>query len=153
MVTSAIAPPRTYAEWATVLDMFRNKVDDENVLAAMMQGTIEWQSGVAERFAQRLVDAVNFRINNATDRFQRDFSRSRGQESAIVPAILALRKELNFLVKAINLPVIPEKDRNQYCQLVIDEANKIQRSLEDSAKSDRTGRLSSIIRNNKVNAF
>ena len=80
-------------------------------------------------------------------------SRSNGQERAIVQALLALRKELRFLSKAINLPAIPDKDRQHYYQLVISQANSVQSSLEDSAKKDRSGKLASIVRNNKVNAF
>ena len=45
-----IQVPHTYAEWASVLDMLKEKQDDEAVLSAMQQGTLEWQSGVAERF-------------------------------------------------------------------------------------------------------
>ena len=148
-----ITTPKTYAEWSSVLEMLKDKTDDEVVLQAMLQGTISWQSGVAERFSKRLIDVVNYRMNRAVDKFQKDMSRSRGQESAIVQALLALRKELCFLSKAINLPALPENDRKHYTQLVIDQANKMQSSLEDSAKSDRSGKLSSIVRNHKVNAF
>lgn len=153
MLTTAIAPPKTYSDWVAVLDMLKAKSDDADVLSAMQQGTIEWQSGVAERFAKKLIDVINYRINAATDKFQREMSRSNGQERAIVQALLALRKELCFLSKAINLPAIPEKDRQQYYQLVISQANSVQSSLEDSAKKDRSGKLSSIVRNNKVNTF
>ena len=109
-----IAVPHTYAEWARILDLFQSKSNDETVLKAMQQGTIEWQTGVAERFSRRLIDAVNFRMNAATDKFQRDLSRAHGQESAVIQALLALRKELSFLAKAINLPALPAKDRNHY---------------------------------------
>jgi len=153
MIATAIAPPHTYSEWVTVLDMLKAKSDDEAVLEAMLQGTIEWQSGVAERFAKKLVDVINFRMNSASDKFQKEMGRAYGQERAIVQALLALRKEMCFLSKAINLPAIPEKDRNQYHQLVISQANSMQSSLEDSAKKDRTGKLASIVRNNRVNAF
>lgn len=153
MLATAIAPPNTYSEWVSVLDMLKNKTDDEAVLEAMLKGTLEWQSGVAERFAKKLVDTINFRMNSATDKFQKEMGRSNGQERAIVQALLALRKEMCFLSKAINLPAIPEKDREQYHQLVISQANSMQSSLEDSAKKDRTGKMSSIVRNNRVNAF
>ena len=148
-----IQTPHTYSEWNAVLDMLRDRQDDAAVLAAMQQGTLAWQSGVAERFAKKLVDTINARMNAATDKFQKSMSRSGGQEGAIVQARLALRKELSFLVKAIDLPVIPEKDRAQYCNLVREQADQIQTSLEDSAKKDRSGKLSSIVRNHKVNAF
>ena len=143
--------PNTYSEWATILDMLKNKEDDEAVLEAMLQGKIEWQAGVAERFSKKLIEAINHRMNSATDKFQKEISRTQGQERAIVQTLISLRKELCFLTKAINLPTIPEKDREHYTQLVVEQADKIQESLEDSAKHDRSGKLASIIRNNKVN--
>ncbi len=153
MISVDITPPRTYAEWAAVLDMLKSKTDDESVLSAMQQGTIEWQSGVAERFAKKLIDVINHRMNNASDKFQKEMGRAYGQERAIVQALLALRKEMCFLSKAINLPAIPEKERQQYYQLVISQADRMQSSLEDSARKDRSGKLASIVRNNRVNAF
>lgn len=153
MSATTIAVPHTYSEWVDVLEVLQSKTDDEAVLEAMLRGTLEWQSGVAERFAQRLIDVINYRMNGASDRFQKEMTRAGGQERAIVQALLALRKEMSFLSRAINLPVIPEKDREQYHKLVIDQANTMQSSLEDSAKKDRTGKLSSIVRNHKVNAF
>lgn len=153
MLSKAIAPPKTYSEWVAVLDMLKAKSDDEAVLSAMQKGTIEWQSGVAERFAKKLIAVINYRMNAASDKFQKEMTRSNGQEGAVVKALLALRKEMSFLSKAINLPAIPEKDRQQYHQLVISQANSMQTSLEDSAKKDRSGKLASIVRNNKVNAF
>lgn len=153
MMSTAINPPHTYFEWVEVLDMLKNKSDDEAVLDAMLKGTLEWQSGVAERFSQKLVDVINFRLNSASDKFQKEMSRAHGQERVIVQSLVALRKEMSFLAKAINLPVIPEDYRNRYYQLVIGHANDVQASLEDSARKDRTGKLSSIVRNNRVNSF
>lgn len=153
MVSTAITPPETYAEWAAVLDILKNKTDDEAVLSAMQQGTIEWQSGVAERFAKKLLDVINYRMNSAVDKFQKEMGRAYGQEGAIVQALLTLRKEMCFLSKAINIPAIPEDERQQYCQLVISQADSMQSSLEDSARKDRSGKLASIVRNNRINAF
>lgn len=153
MSTTAIAPPKTYSEWVAVLDILKAKTDDDEVLLAMQAGTIEWQSGVAERFSKRLIEVINFRMNAAADKFQKEIGRSGVQERAIVQALLALRKELRFLSQAINLPAIPEEDRKYFYQLVVDQANNMQNSLEDSAKHDRSGKLAIIVRNNKVNAF
>jgi len=146
-------PPSTYAEWVELLDILRDKSNDTDVLLALKKGTISWQVGVAERFAAKLIDAINSRMNAAADKFGKDMSRSNGQEGAIVQAILALRKEMAFLYDAINLPVIPEKDRAKYCALVREQADKMQASLENSAHTDKSGKMSSIIRNNRVNAF
>lgn len=153
MLTTGIEVPKTYSEWVQVLDALKRKVDDEAVLSAMQEGTIEWQTGVAERFTKKLIDVVNYRMNIASDKFQKEIGRSNGQERAIVQALLALRKELCFLSKTMNLPAIPENDRLQYYQMVISQANSMQNSLEESAKKDRSGKLASIVRNNKVNSF
>ena len=148
-----IPAPHTYSDWINVLANLKSKTDDAEVLCAMKAGTIEWQSGVAERFAQKLVDTVNVRMNMASDKFQIDLSRARGQEGAVVRAILALRKEMVFLAQAINLPAIPEDERQCYVSLVMEQADAMQKSLEDSAKNDRSGKLLSIVRNHKVNSF
>lgn len=148
-----IPAPHTYSEWVSVLDIFKAKSNDSEVLTAMKNGTVEWQSGVAERFSKRLIDSVNYRMNAASDKFQKEMSRAYGSEGAIVQALLALRKELSFLVQAIDLPALPEKNRQQYIRLVLDQADNVQKALEDSAKKDRSGKLSSIVRNHKVNSF
>ena len=108
------AVPNTYSEWVTVLTDFKNKKNDEDVLRAMKAGSIQWQSGVAERFSRKLIEAVNFRMNAASDKFQKDLSRSHGQEGAIVQAILSLRKEMAFLANAIDLPALPDDERKHY---------------------------------------
>lgn len=153
MASPTIAPPRTYAEWVAVLDVFKSKSDDDNILRVMQQGKVEWQSGVAERFSKKLFESVNYRLNGATDKFQKEMSRANGQERNIIQALLSLRKELSFLAEAIALPAVPEDDRQRYRQLVLSQADNMQRSLEDSAKRDRTGKLASIVRNHKVNDF
>lgn len=148
-----ISAPHTYSEWSSVLAVFKERSNDDEVLVAMKTGTLEWQSGVAERFSKKLIDAVNTRMNMATDRFQKEMNRSGGLESAIVQAILSLRKEMMFLADAINIPAIPDMERQQYQNLVLEQANNMQKSLEDSAKLDRSGKMSSIVRNHKVNSF
>jgi len=151
--TAPLRPPTTYAEWSDILDLLKKKERDAEVLTAMQNGTIEWQAGVAERFSKRLMDTITARMNAASDKFQKEMSRTGGHEGATVQALLALRKEYAFLSQAINLPAIPKEDRPQYCALVREQADKTQSSLEDSAKQDRTGKTASIVRNHKVNSF
>ena len=50
-------------------------------------------------------------------------------------------------------PDIPDDERKHYLALVIEQADNMQKSLEDSAKNDRSGRMSSIVRNHRVNSF
>ena len=49
--------------------------------------------------------------------------------------------------------VIESDERKHYLALVIEQADNMQKSLEDTAKNDRSGRMSSIVRNHRVNSF
>ena len=145
--------PTTYGEWSVALNRLKDREQDEENLRVMKLGTIEWQAGIADRFSKKLIEVVNVRLNAASDRFQRDMSHSYGQERGMVQALAALRRELSFLGQVVSLPVLPEKDRGKYYGMVKDQAAKMQKSLEDSAKRDRTGKLSVIVRNNKVDVL
>ena len=146
----SLSAPSTYAEWSDLLNRLKEKEDDDTILRAMRSGTLAWQAGVAERFSKKLIEVVNFRMNMASDRFQKSMSHSRGQEREIVQALTSLRRELAFLLQVVDLPAIPAKDRQQYADLVTQQASKIQKSLEESAKRDRSGKLSVIVKNNRV---
>lgn len=144
--------PHTYSQWIAALDTLQDGTNDSVILTEMRQGTLEWQTGVAERFSKKLTDVINARMNRASDRFGREMSHTHS-EGDIIRAILNLRREMCFLLQAIDLPVIPQELRTQYCDLVRKQADNMQKSLEDSAQKDRTGKMSSIVRNHKVNNF
>ena len=148
-----IKEPHTYAEWVTVLDILKEGTDDVDIAEAMRKGTLEWQSGVAERFMNKLIDVINFRMDYASDRFQKSISRTNGEERVVIQSMLALRKEMSFLAEIIDLPAIPENERYQYKQLVLEQADNMQASLENSAQKDRSGKLLNIIKNHKINRF
>ena len=147
-----IAPPKTYAQWAALLKTFAAGTADEDVLHAMRTGTIAWQSGVAERFAHRFYDTLNTRINRASDVFDRAMQHA-SDEGAMIGALLALRRSLAFLRSAADLPALPEEQRTQFTALVQNTADRMQESLEQSAQSDRTGRMAALIRGHRVNAL
>lgn len=144
----------TYAEWNKILDVVASHQNDAQALDLMKRGTIEWQSGVAERFSKKFLNVINGRIDRATDKFQTEMKRSGGQDRNIVNALLLLRKEFRYLYELCSIDALRPQDKAQFQQIVLDAADQVQESLEDSAKkSDRTGKLGYLIRNNRVNAI
>ena len=121
--------------------------DDEAILPLMQEGEIVWQSGVAERFLRKLVDTVNFRLDKAIDNFQKSH---RSDENEIIQSLMQLRRELQFMLKVVDINAIPVKEKTELRNMIINQSNSIQESLEKSSESDRSGKLSSIIKNNKV---
>ena len=139
--------PKIYADWIKVFDILKSGEDDEAILPLMQEGEIVWQSGVAERFLRKLVDTVNFRLNKAIDSFQKS---RQSDENEIVQSLMQLRRELQFMLRVVDINAIPVKEKTELRNMIINQSNSIQESLEKSAESDRTGKLSSIIKNNKV---
>ena len=139
--------PKIYTDWIKVFDILKSGEDDEAILPLMQEGEIVWQSGVAERFLRKLVDTVNFRLNKAIDNFQKS---RQSDENEIVQSLMQLRRELQFMLKVVDINVIPVKEKMELRNMIINQSNSIQESLEKSSESDRSGKLSSIIKNNKV---
>ena len=139
--------PKIYADWIKVFDILKSGEDDEAILPLMQEGEIVWQSGVAERFLRKLVDTVNFRLNKAIDSFQKS---RQSDENEIVQSLMQLRRELQFILKAVDINTIPVKEKTELRNMIINQSTSIQESLEKSSESDRSGKLSSIIKNNKV---
>ena len=139
--------PKIYADWIKVFNVLKSGEDDETILPLIQEGEIVWQSGVAERFLRKLVDTINFRLNKATDAFQRSHQTD---ENEIVQSLMQLRRELQFMLKVVDINTIPVKEKTELHNMIINQSNSIQESLEKSSESDRSGKLSSIIKNNKV---
>ena len=139
--------PKIYADWIKVFDILKSGEDDEAVLPLMQEGEIVWQSGVAERFLRKLVDTVNFRLNKAIDSFQKS---RQSDENEIVQSLMQLRRELQFMLRVVDINAVPVKEKMELRNMIINQSNSIQESLEKSSESDRSGKLSSIIKNNKV---
>ena len=68
-------------------------------------------------------------------------------------SLTVARRTLTFLFQISLLKPVPE-DLKQYLQETVDKyAKQAQSSLEQSAKSDRSGRLASLIKNNSLINF
>ena len=139
--------PKIYADWIKVFNVLKSGEDDEVILPLMQEGEIVWQSGVAERFLRKLVDTVNFRLDKAIDNFQKSH---QSDENEIIQSLMQLRRELQFMLKVVDINAVPVKEKTELRNMIINQSNSIQESLEKSSESDRSGKLSSIIKNNKV---
>ena len=143
-----MAPPNTYAQWMALLDCFMQGAMDDALIGAARGGSLSWTQGYGDRFARALAGALNKRIDTARDCFTKQISR--GASVNLVSSLISLRKEYTYTLRfALAVPV-PTAYRDDFKRLVMDEAEKTQKALEESAKHDRTGRQSSVIRNHRV---
>lgn len=97
-----------------------------------------------------MIEAVNKRLDDASDRFKRNMAHANG-ESGLLQTLNIMRKELILMKRVVNVNAIPSDLRGKYVSMVTKFADDAQKSLEDSAKSDRTGKLRFLIRNHPIN--
>jgi hypothetical protein len=143
--------PKTYAQWSEVIEQFKVSTRDLMLLNLLKEGHLEWGNGIAQRFSNKFIEAINIRINRANDNFDKEIGYAKGNERIIVQALISLRKELAYVKEAVNIVAFPEKHRNKLIEIVVKQADIIQQSLEDTSKSEQSGRLGYIVRNNRVN--
>lgn len=128
--------------------------DDAAVTAALAQGTLQWDPGVAPRLTHRLNTAAQTRVKKLQERFNRDLEHAQGSQAAITQALLSLRQRLadtaSMLAQAGGLPQEVTQALKSY---VHDSADAMQSSLLDSARADRSGKLKAILTDTPVNKF
>lgn len=141
--------PRAYAEWSACLDRLAEGTQDEACLDCMRQGELSWSGGVATLFSQRVVAEFNARLTRCSEHLTRDL-RVGADENLIIRAILNARYALHFLHRLAQLASFPETLRTHLTDEVRKFAQRAQESLENSAKTDRSGRLPVLLRNNTL---
>jgi hypothetical protein len=143
-------PPSTYAEWAACCDQLLKGDSDEDSLAAMQAGQLEWTSGVAERITRRVHEVFDSRLKSLGEKFQRDVNHARGHETLLANALLDIRKRLLPVARLASMPAWPDMVKQSLQQSLQQFVERTQNSLESSARNDRTGRMLDIVRRNRV---
>ncbi len=144
-------PPMTYAEWVACFDALMTATNDDEVMASVKAGQLNWSTGIAERFVKQLTEVISYRLKRSADNFSRAMKNACGSEIAIVAALLCVRREYKLLLELSRIPAIQPEYSKQLAEQIRQQADSAQQSLEVTAKTDRTGRLLSLIRNNRIN--
>lgn len=147
-----IQAPTRFAEWLDVLDMLKNRNNDTEVYQAMQQGKLDWAPGISDRFLEAFINALNSRIDDMKNGFSRQSARMGGNYREIIQLMLGIKRELNWLEQLAKIPAIPEDVSEKICEMIKANKDAMQKGVEDSAsKTDRSGRLAFLLRNNAIN--
>ena len=144
--------PNTYSDWCKIfdnIDTWEIGHIDENLLTSMEKGYIDWVDGVSQRITLRLINLVNNRLKKLSEFYNKRLSVSCSSFD-LTNILLTFRKELIFIQRLDNLPMLPEELRKELTKDVLDYAQKTQKSLESSAKKDLSGELKRILLSYKV---
>jgi len=147
-----VLPPRTYADWSIALERFAQGDDDETVLLSMAQGQLDWTPGVATLFSERIHAVLDVRVQTLSTRLDRSFSYSR-DEVEVVRALLDARRHLGLLHRLASVPALPDVLRTHLLELLEKVAQRMQRSLEDSARRQNAEPLLRTLRHHDLRHF
>lgn len=115
----------------------------------MARGSLSWTGGVAAMFSERLMKEFNRRLTLCSEHLTRDL-RFIHDEGAVVRAILNARQSLHFLYRLAQMPAFPATLQTHLTDELHKFAARSQNSLEDTAKADRSGRLTVLLRHNSL---
>jgi len=146
-------PPTTYAEWSTCLDRLIANELQASDLPLLDKGEIVWTKGSAERYAKRFSDAYDESLKQCAARLQKKLSFGMGDELSVVKALASVKRTLTFLYQVSLSEPIPEEVRSHLQSKIDGYAKRTQSSLENSAKSDRSGQAAYLMRNNSLLRF
>lgn len=143
--------PNNYSQWCELMDEIASSPRNDDYVHMVRQGTISWTSGVAERFVQCVSGMIRKRINMSQDVYQRQMKSCMGSDESIARALSVLTKEYRYLFQLSAALPIPADYVQQMKKMIQDQADLTHENLMDSAKNDRTGKLSSIVKSAGVN--
>jgi prophage DNA circulation protein len=142
--------PTTYADWVSSFQIFRDGLQDEELLVAVSKGKVPWTKGVAERFTQKMSEAVSARLQRAVDQFAKDLGRASGEENAVVQAILTLRRQISYLIRFVTSSTFPEEIVKKFSEEIEKNAQYIQNYLFEEVKKSSNSRLLRVVQHTPI---
>ncbi|XID92230.1 hypothetical protein ACF3MZ_27810 [Paenibacillaceae bacterium WGS1546] len=144
-------PPTYYSEWTQLLYQLKELgQEDEKIISVLEKGTLEWTSGVADKILNCTYDVIEFKLKHTSRLFQQELDHSRGEEAAIISAIINARNRFDLLYRLCRLSIFPNEIKEAMINVVSKYVGDSQEALLESAKRDRTGQLAYTIRHNRL---
>ncbi|MGG4095452.1 hypothetical protein [Paenibacillus lautus] len=144
---------KTYAEWSNLLDHFLKENDEERIMQDLEAAEIEWTGVVAEKLTRRALEVLEAKFTRTVELLQLELQRARGSEPAIVVALLNTRRRFNYFNRLCHLKAFPATVRESMQQASNKFIEDTQRSLENTAKADRSGVMGNLLKYNSLRNY
>lgn len=142
----------TYYEWINTFDQLKDGPRNDEIINNLYKEKINLDGNILYRFIIHINALIRARLKNALESILTKIASIYKDTNLLSIEILNIKKELIFAKKIINLPVIPEENKNMFKKTLQNFANEIQETLEMSANNiDNTGTTLTLIRNSKIN--
>lgn len=142
----------TYYEWVSKLEELKTGPRNEEIIQNLYQQTIELNGNILYRFIRHINDVVRTRLKNTLEKMLSNIERLYKEKDNLSLEIINIKKELYFAKQIINLPVIPDENKNKFRETLQKFANEINEALISSLEGiDTTGEALMMIKNSKIN--
>ena len=142
---------RIYHEWADMIQKLSDEPFNENHISAIKESNFEMTPLLADKFLKQYSVMLNTLFAHGAEAFHGEYGKTNGREEAILMALMTQKKRMKTLAELCALSFFEEELQENLKQIITQAANQMQSSLEDSAKTDRSGRLTYLVKNNAVN--
>jgi len=144
-------PPKHYSEWMKYYDLLKDGREEfYQIVDTLEKGTLEWTHGVAEKMINETYKVIEFKLKQITQSFHSELNGANGNEHYTVAAIMNAKNRFIAVKRVCSLPVFPQDVSKMLLEVVEKYVDDSQDALIASAKEDRTGYLTSIVKHNKL---
>lgn len=145
-------PAMSYRDWSLWFEAFEQAGDDDELLAKARGHNALITAGTADNFTRRAAETMSARLNMVGKMLESGLQRSRTEGDAL-RSILNARRSFADLVRFAELPCWPESLQSRLRLLIEHHVAERQKHLLESARSDRSGMLTSMLSKNRLDAF
>lgn len=142
----------SYRDWSLWFEAFEQAGEDDALLEKARRHSALITAGTADNFSRRAAEAMSARLNNVGKMLEGGLQRSRTEQDAL-RSILNARQSFADLVRFAELPCWPESLKSRLRSLIEHHVSERQNHLLESARSDRSGVLTSMLSKNRLDAF
>lgn len=144
-------PPKHYSDWMKYYDLLKDEREEfYRIVEVLEKGTLEWTPGVAEKIINETFKVIEYKLKQITQAFHTELNNANGEEHYTVAAIMNAKNKFNGVKRIGALSVFPQDVSKTLLEVVNKYVDDSQQSLIASAKEDRTGYFSSIVKHNKL---
>ena len=143
--------PSTYIEWVDAINFIKDHPKNDVYIDNLNKGSLDCDDNLLNNLRNTIMECVNKRLSKEVESFVSYFNGPVEYNSFSLK-IVSLRKEFNYCRKLVSINIFPGEMQNLLNKMIDDEADKIQKILEEQTlRADKSGLINSIIRNNPIN--
>ncbi len=140
----------TYEQWLEIIQKIKNTTTNNDLLVKLQHEEIS--QSFNELLVPKLEELIYLKFANATNKLKNNIDEIFSDMNILDYYLVVFRQEMKFIMNLIKLKQIPSEDKVLLTYKIVDGTRNVYDILiKEANKSDPSGVLGMIIKNNRIN--